>query len=292
VTRLRLIALLVAGTALLIIGYAASERRARVLFDAPSPYGRVRVVEQPSGLRQLRTGEAGVLQTALHPDRPLHLESAYTRVGVIGLALVGDRARILFVGLGGGAMPTFARHVLPNARIDVAEIDPLIVDVAQRFFCFRPDERMGVHTGDGRAFLESVPAGAYDLIVLDAFSAAEVPFALTTYEFLMTVQSRLAPGGVVVSNLWSAAPGYRSMVATYDTVFADVTLLRVPWRQQRILVAGGTAPMHDRASLSRAAAALQAREQFEFDLVELVQRGYDGAPAVAAPVLHDAAPVH
>jgi hypothetical protein len=63
-------------------------------------------------------------------------------------------------------MPMYARAVLPDAHIEVVEIDAMIVEVAQRHFGFRLDSRLVVHTGDGRAFIEEAPPGSDDLIGL------------------------------------------------------------------------------------------------------------------------------
>jgi spermidine synthase len=278
------LATLAAGAAL---AYGAATQRTRVIFEDAGAFGRVRVVEARDGLRTLYTGAGRARQSALYPGRPLHLELAYTRVAAIGLALVAPDARILFVGLGGGAMPTFAHRVLPRARIDVVEIDPLIVDVARRFFGFTGDDRMRVHTGDGRAFIERAPPASWDLIVLDAFADDEVPFALTTREFLAAVRSRLAPAGIVVANLWSGNDAYPSMLATYAAAFEQVHLVRVRGREQRILIAGSAGRSLHRAALARAAHVLEVRAQFGFDLQQLVESGYELLPAADAPVLRD-----
>jgi spermidine synthase len=208
----------------------------------------------------------------------------------VGLALVPADGRILFVGLGGGAMPMYARQVMPAAHIDVVEIDPVIVDVAQRWFGFVPDDRMIVHTGDGRAFIESAAPGTYDLIVLDAFSDDEVPYSLTTRQFLDAVRTGLATNGVVVSNLWTAQRSYEAMLATYAAVFDQVHLVRVPQRTQRILVAGPATRPLDRPAVVRAVQALTERVELGFDLTRLVEDGYERPPRVDAPVLEDEQP--
>jgi spermidine synthase len=273
----------------LMLAWIIQSRRSRVIFDSPSEFGRVRVVERRDGLRYLVTGEGRARQSAIYPGRPLHLELEYTRVGAIGLALIPPDGRILFVGLGGGAMPMYARSVLPDARIDVVEIDPVIVRVAQQYFGFESDARMLVHTGDGRAFIENAPAARYDLIVLDAFSDDEVPFALTTRQFLGAVRRSLAPDGVVASNLWTANPVYPSMLATYDAVFDELHLLRVPARSQRILVAHAATRSLDRDAIAAAAQDLAARADLGFDLARLVRDGYEPLPVVEAPILEDSA---
>lgn len=266
---------------LLVLGYRALQHRTEVVFEGESAFGRVRVVERADGLRSLYTGEGRARQSALYPGRPTHLELAYTRVAMVGAALAPEDGRILFVGLGGGAMPTYTRAILPDARIDVVEIDPVIVEVARRHFGFRPDSQLVVHTGDGRAFIESAPPASYDLIVLDAFSDDEIPSALTTRQFLEAVRTALAPGGVVVSNLWSSAREYESMLATYDAVFGDVHLVRVGRRPQRILVAAPEGRRLSRSTLVEASRTLARRAELGFDLPELVAAGYERPPRIS-----------
>jgi spermidine synthase len=146
---------------------------------------------------------------------------------------------------------------------------------------------MVVHTGDGRAFIENAAPGTYDLIVLDAFSDDEVPYSLTTRQFLDAVRTRLTTNGVVVSNLWTAQRSYEAMLATYAAVFDQVYLVRVPQRAQRILVAGPATRPLDRPAVVSAVQALTERVELGFDLTRLVEDGYEPAPRVAAPVLED-----
>lgn len=283
----RSLATLAALGLLLALGLWLWGRRTEVVFEGESISGRVRVVERADGLRSLYMGEGRARQSAVFPGRPRHLELAYSRVAMVGLALAPHDGRFLFVGLGGGAMPMYARSVLPDARIEAVELDPMIVDVARRYFGLRPDSRLVVHTGDGRAFIESAPPASYDLIVLDAFSDDEVPFALTTREFLEAVGASLAPGGVVVSNLWSAGREYRSMLATYRAVFPEVHLLRVRGRAQRILVAAPGEGRLGRSTLVAASRDLARRVELGFDLPGLVAGGYEGRPRGEAPLLVD-----
>ncbi len=279
---------LVALCVVLVVGYWVSKLGTKIVFEGESAFGRVRVVERTDGLRSLFTGAGRARQSAVFPGRPTHLELAYTQVAMIGPALTPRNGRILFVGLGGGAMPMYTRAIMPETRIDVVEIDPLIVDVALRHFGFRPDSQMVVHTGDGRAFIENAPPGSYDLIVLDAFSDDAIPFALTTWQFLEAVRTRLAPGGVVVSNLWTANPRYESMLATYDSIFKDVHLVRVGRRAQRILVATpGQHRRRSRSTLIHASRVLARRVELGFDLPGLVAEGYERPPARKVPVLDD-----
>ena len=281
------LAILILAALAAVIAFALLSQRTRTVFEADSEFGRVRVTERADGLRSLYTGDGRARQSAIYPGRPMHLEHAYTRVAAIGLALTPPDGRLLFVGLGGGAMPMFAREVLPAAHIDVVEIDPIIVRVAQDWFGFETGERMVVHTGDGRAFIEAAPPGTYDLIVLDAFSDDEVPYSLTTRQFLEAVRSRLNGTGVVASNLWTAQSDYAAMVATYAEVFDQVHLLDVPGRSQRILLAARSDRPLDRDALVEAARTLASDVDLGFDLAGLVEAGYRRAPDRNGRILED-----
>lgn len=263
-------------------------QRQRVLFDSTGDFGRVRVTENAAGLRTLYTGEGRARQSVIRPGDPLHLELPYTRVATIGLALIPPDARILYVGLGGGAMPMHAHRVLPRASIDVVEIDPLIVDLAQSYFGFRPDSLLRVHTADGRAFIEGAAPETWDLIVLDAFSDDAIPHALATREFLATVHSRLALSGIVLSNLWTANDAYSSMLATYRSVFTDVHLLHIPDRRQAILITARAPRTITRDTLLVAARAAGRLNQ---DLEEIVRGGYEQSFEDDASILVDSTAV-
>src|SRR3977135_389153 len=161
-----------------------------VIYEKASPFNTIIVTEDHKGLRTLLFERGGGRQSVVKPGDPDHLELAYARVALAGLALCEEPRRILVVGLGGGSLPLFLRKHYPAAGIDVAEIDPDVVDVAKKYFGFREDERMHAYIGDGRQFIENVRQG-YDIIFLDAFGARDVPKPLTTLEFLLAVRRAL-----------------------------------------------------------------------------------------------------
>ena len=247
-----------------------------VIHEKASPYNTIIVTEDHRGMRTLLFERGGGRQSVVKPGDPDHLELPYARVALAGLALCEEPRRILVVGLGGGTLPMFLRTHYPAATIDVAEIDPDVVDVAKKFFGFVEDERMRAHVGDGRQFIERAPQRDYDIIFLDAFGARDVPKHLTTREFLQITRRALKPNGVVVSNVWRPAsnPLYDSMVRTHQEAFEELFILDVPGDVNNILLA---LPRQERVSQSEL--ALRARKismakQFRFDLGELVGRGF------------------
>jgi len=146
-------------------------------------------------------------------------ESAVGYTSLLHLAKVFNREAksALFVGMGGGVVPTeFVVHY--GMDVQIVEIDPEVERFARKYFHLHPDAKVAVE--DGREYLRRTEK-KYDVIVLDAYSSGgQIPFHLTTVEFLTLVGERLNPGGVVVSNLISALEGemsgiYRSEKRTF-----------------------------------------------------------------------------
>jgi spermidine synthase len=135
---------------------------------------------------------------------------------------------VLFIGLGGGSSEKRMLRDFPRLRLTAVELDPVVVDVAYRYFHLPHDPRLDVEVGDGRRFLAAGDR-RWDVIVVDAFFADAIPFHLVTREFLELARSRLRPGGVVVANVIGALDGqgsklFRSVYRTYRTVFPTVVV--------------------------------------------------------------------
>ena len=75
-----------------------------------------------------------------------------------------------WIGGGSGTCPMTARRVFPELlrRIDVVELSPEVMRVAQGHFGLEEDEVVHCHVGDGTVFLADSAPGSYDLICIDA----------------------------------------------------------------------------------------------------------------------------
>jgi spermidine synthase len=203
----------------------------RVLFEADSIYHHIVVAEDRFAryLRFDRSLQSGMLLTATFESPFLY--AAYAHMGLI---FAPQAKRVLVIGLGGGSIPKRFWRDYPEMVVDVAEIDPMVVDVAKRFFTVREDPRLRIFVQDGRLFLRRTER-KYDIIILDAFFSESVPFHLTTTEFYELARSRLSPGGVIIANLIGALEGprstlFRAMYKTYAEVFPGLYLFPVALR--------------------------------------------------------------
>jgi spermidine synthase len=160
-------------------------------------------------------------QSCIDPRQPEKLVFEYTQMMLGSLLLVPDPHSILIIGLGGGTLPRTLGRLLPDAEIDVVEIDPAVIHVATQYFDYHPDAQQHVYEEDGRAYVRRMlrTDKRYQLILLDAYDNQYIPEHLLTLEFLQQVRSLLAPGGIVGANTFSSSRLYQNESVTYRAVF-------------------------------------------------------------------------
>ena len=108
--------------------------------------------------------------------------------------------RVLVMGGGGYSLPKYLAAYVPEARVDVVEIDPAM-----------KDGRLRLVTGDAWAFVRAA-VEPYDVIVNDAFSGNRPLGPLTSAEGAHVVRDHLAEDGVYLANVRCACEGRRARV--------------------------------------------------------------------------------
>jgi spermidine synthase len=161
--------------------------------------------------------------------QPQKLIFDYTQMMLTGLYLNPNPKRILIIGEGGGTIPTALQEMLPDAQIDLVEIDKSVDTVARQYFDFKPGPKMRVTIEDGRVFVKRmIPQKPnYDMVLLDAFDADYIPEHMLTREFLQEVKSVMAPNGVIVANTFSDSALYDYESTTYRAAFGPFFNLRL-----------------------------------------------------------------
>jgi spermidine synthase len=254
---------------------AVAPAQHKVIYQKKSPYNTVVVTEDDQGMRTLLFDGGGVRQSVVKVGDPDHLELPHVRAMVSGLALSPEPKSVLVVGLGGGTIPSFLHKHYPKTQIDVVDIDPVVVEVAKRFFGFREDATLKAYVQDGRKFIEERP-NVYDVIFLDAFGSEDIPYHLATREFLEAVRRAITAQGVVLGNVWGRGlnPLYDSMVRTYQEVFDELYILDVRGAGNKILIALPQRLRLAREEFGRRAGVISKHKQLRFDMAELVTYGY------------------
>jgi spermidine synthase len=210
-----------AGTWLLLSGVAGAQE---LIHSERSLYRQVLVYEE-SGTRCLCfTRQCAIgRQSCMELTNPDRLVFEYTRMMLGSLFLNPTPHDVLIIGLGGGTLPHALEQLLPDAHIDVVEIDPAVVRVAAQYFHFKPDARLNVFEEDGRTYVRRVGREhrTYDLVMLDAYDNQYIPEHLLTREFLTEVHALLRPGGVLAANTFSSSRLYQNESVTYRSVFGE-----------------------------------------------------------------------
>jgi spermidine synthase len=231
------------------------------------------------------TDEVSGIMSRVDLNRPLHLLGIYTRAMLAALTWRPDARRVCHIGFGGGRIPMVLHHYFPEMVIESTEIDAEVVRLARRWFGVRPDERMPVYTEDGRGFLARQPETVvYDLILVDCFTGSgQHPYAMSTREFYELTRSRLAPGGVLATNLDAIDPMFESKAATVQASFAQV------WRYEseaaNVLFGSDTPIGAD--TLRRHAELVSGRAPVSFPFVGLLDSMHECAAAPAVQILTD-----
>ena len=200
----------------------------RTVFEADSAYHHIQVIDDVHrNARFLNFNNYTEGAISLTP--PYESQLVYADAFQLGRIFRPQLQHVLVIGGGGGVGARKFVADDPSVVVDLVEIDPMVIDVGQRFFYLQADHRLRVHAEDGRNFVRE-SRQQYDLVVLDAYTiGGQVPFHLTTQEFMRELKSILKPGGVILANINSALEGPRSRVlrAEYKTiasVFAELYL--------------------------------------------------------------------
>lgn len=215
----------IALAALLLLAPALSQAQAQaqVLYKKQSLYRNV-VVTDDGHLRCLKFSvhrHVPLEQSCIYDNDRDNMVFPYTQFAMSGVIVDPHPKKILIVGLGGAVLPYALHKLYPKARIDTVEIDQVVVDVAERFFDYRPDATQHVIVSDGRVYIKraSLRGEHYDMIILDAFNGDYIPPHLMTVEFLRECRELLGPGGVLVANTFSSSDLYDSESVTYKKAF-------------------------------------------------------------------------
>jgi len=268
------------------VGWAEMDR---VLYQRDSLYHHIHVSEA-GGYRYLSFNRARGNQSVVNIHDPYELKFAYTQAAFIVPAFLDQKpGRILIVGLGGGTIPRVLAKYYPDIPIDIVEIDPDVIEVAERYFFFEPTERMKVISMDGRRFLRR-SRDRYDIIFLDAYDDLAIPFHLTTKEFFEILRERLTPTGVVAANVWGPRTDhfYLSELKTYQQVFPHVYLIDCITSSSYIFIAHAHNTVMTKATLQKRIPDLQEWFQFSFALMPYADTFENvSAISVNADVLQD-----
>lgn len=270
--------------------------RGRSLFTGTSEFSKMRVVQNKTlrTLEFIKDGGKRMRQTSVDVTAPYTLQYDYAKAMFASLVLRPAHDRVLLVGLGGGGMVHFLNHFFPETKVDIVDIDPVVVQVAREWFGIDNSEQNTVFTADGVAHIDQAAPHSWDVIYMDVFlkptaegtNSAGVPKTTTHRQFLERLRKRLRPGGLLVFHMHHKSDTQLD-IATIEAVFPQVRRVR---RGSNIVVyaSGGELPSAE-VMTTRAKELDEAADHgFSFTGLTRVMEGsglteHKKAPATKAP---------
>ncbi|HTX52692.1 MAG TPA: fused MFS/spermidine synthase [Candidatus Baltobacteraceae bacterium] len=185
--------------------------------------------------------------------------STQLMLGYLPMLLHPDAKRVLVIGMGSG-MTAKAVAAFPVERLEIAEIEPAVIEGARWFVAkngrIHDDARVRFIHADGRNYLLVAPA-PYDLIISEPSNPWIAGIGnLFTREYYQQALGKLRPNGIFAQwmHTYAMAPeDLRMVYRTFAEVFPDVSLWAV--NDSDLILIGTAHPQHLRLADLRAALA-------------------------------------
>lgn len=227
----------------------------KLIYEKETPFSHLDIVEYGNNISMYLDG---MRHSSMNTKDPLDLVIDYTEYFHLGMLFNPEATDILFVGGGGFTGPKNFLVLYPEIKIDAIEIDADVINAAETFFGLEKNNpRLQIFNDDARRHLSTFEK-KYDLIILDAYASNYVPYHLMTQEFFQTVEKRLEPNGVVVSNIIGSIEGnnsqmvramYKTMKETFPVSYVFPTENRATNVQNIMIVSSNQPYEFDRLTL-------------------------------------------
>lgn len=210
----------------------------KIIYKGKSDYGSYKVIDMTYSDRQARVlfGDKGSAQSGMALDDGPELLFDYIQRFLEIMISHQYMQRALIIGGGAGTLPAAAYHHLPTLAIDVVEIDPLLTQLAYRYFNLPKSSRLKVYNQDGAVFV-STTTEKYNMICLDAFSGYTIPPHLLRLTTLKDYKRCLAKDGFIIVNFISEYKPYQQKLANkiislFSRLFSSVSLYQADHREE------------------------------------------------------------
>ena len=227
--------------------------------DAESHYYCIRVLQDDGAFGEARTMVLDhMVHSINHRNDPQLLITSYVHA-MDELLRINFRRNdiatptIFFAGGGAYTQPRALIQRHPEAKLVVAEIDPMVTRIAADHL-YVDMGNIDVRDQDARLVLPILGESSQDAIVTDVFHDVAVPWHLTTREFVAMVRSRLTPDGIYLMNVVDQFPDsklVKAMLKTLNTEFSSVQIWLEgvpdqPSRMTYVISASNTKPFPGR----------------------------------------------
>jgi hypothetical protein len=211
-----------------VVGAYVQSSRANARLLTRNFYGSLRVVESGSGNMARRSLVHGVVTHGAQfqsPEKRQIATAYYGKGSGAQLAIENFRHSPQKVGVIGLGVGTVAGYGRPGDTYRFYELNPAVVEAAEREFSFLADTPANVETvvGDGRLSLEREAPQEFDVLIVDAFSGDSIPSHLLTLECFAIYLRHIRQDGVLALHVSNSA------LDVVQVVRAAALRLGLPW---------------------------------------------------------------
>ena len=185
----------------IIMAFSGNYFSNSIHIDTPSAqYVISNTTIEPFGdTRLLITGPGGY-QSGVSIENPDELVFWYPQIIANTVAEAPQKDSILILGGGAYTIPRYLAKKYPNSKIDVVEIDPQLADISAEYFYYTKPKNVNHIFSDARTFINTTQ-NKYDIIIVDVYSDASVPFTILTKEYGKGIKKATSSNGIVLANI-------------------------------------------------------------------------------------------
>lgn len=259
---------------------AASQRSSgRIEFERRSLYSQIRVRRNGTvrSLIFVRDNGEEAYESQVNLRAPHILYFSYLKHMFASYLFKEEQKRVMIVGLGGGSMVHFLQKYDPDVKIEAVEIDPLVVELAERYFAVKQNDQVRLIIADAFDYLERT-RNQYDTIYMDAFlkpsagtDSTGVPLKLRTQQFYTDIQKLLTEDGMVVFNI-NPHSGLQNDIETIEESFPQTYVFALPGSQGVVVVGSMNADRKAPGDLLNQGKAVDGRLKAAFSFEGIARR--------------------
>ena len=211
---------------LIVITVASPMPASAEAFSVDTPSAHYKIITgmlNGRSVRGLVTGPGGT-QSAVYLYGGSEPVFWYTQQ-MAELTIKKDAKDVLVLGGGAFTLPQYLAMQLPDASIDVVEIDPELKDISRKYFNYRSPGNVNEIFQDARTYVNQTDK-QYDVVLVDVYGDTSIPFSLITKEYGQAVAQLVKPDGVLVANIIAGQKGkcrdvFTAMDAAYRPALAN-----------------------------------------------------------------------
>ncbi|MFO0979321.1 MAG: fused MFS/spermidine synthase [Planctomycetaceae bacterium] len=269
----------VLGIALYQAAVASDRDAGSVVYEVKSTYSHIRIRRNGNVLTLVFVRDSGeeAFESQVNLKAPHVLKFNYLQHMFASYLVQPEQKNVMIVGLGGGSMVHFLQKYDPEVAIEAVEIDPIVVQLAEKYFKVKQNEKVKLIVADAFEHLKTTTS-KYDTIYMDAFlkpsadtDETGVPLKLRTIEFYKQMQGLLTENGSVVYNI-NPHDQMEADIATIREAFPQTYVFNLPNRGGVVVVGSMQKTRVANPELISAGKSIDTRFKAGFSFQDIARR--------------------